>query len=198
MNKNGTIWRMGHKWLCNAYGDSCDVQLNKETAYKSLCKARSDDALDPWEGNETLLHHSWGFTAYHTQWAVLWKAWLKLLGPPFTSHVFFNSWTMTIAIPLADSFASYTIFTPRLVLLMRRFLNTIPILVQLTALCCDSLLSKSRDKAAKLHSLSQHTPPALQCHQKPVLPQELPSKWHCYLPLELLSISKIPYTLSSK
>lgn len=182
MNINGNTWRMGHKWFRNAYVDSCDVQFNKETPYKFLYKARSDDALDPWEGNETLLHHSWGFTAYHTQWAAFWKARLKLLGPALllsyiNSHVFFNPWIMTIAVPQAYSFASYTIFTPRLVLLIRRFLNTIPILVQFTALYSDSLLSKTRDKAAQLHSLSHLTPPALQCHQKSALPQKLPSKW---------------------
>lgn len=47
MNTNGNIWRMGHKLLCNTYVDSCDVQFNKETPYKFLHKARSDDALDP-------------------------------------------------------------------------------------------------------------------------------------------------------
>lgn len=163
MNINGNVGRMGHKWLCNAYVASCDVQFNKETPYKFLHKARSDDALDPWEGNDVLLHHSWGFTAYHTQWAVLWKAWLKLLGPPLllsyiNSHIFFNPWTMTLAVSQAYTFASYTIFTPRLVLLIRMFLNTIPFLVQFTTLLWQFTQQNQWQSCQAAQPITPHTP----------------------------------------
>lgn len=57
---------MGHKWLCNAYIDSHDVQFNKETCYKFLHMEKSNDPSDPPKLNEVLLQYSCSFTAYHT------------------------------------------------------------------------------------------------------------------------------------
>lgn len=44
---NGNIRIMGHKWLCNAYVDSCYVQFNKETYHKFLHMEKSDDPSRP-------------------------------------------------------------------------------------------------------------------------------------------------------
>lgn len=44
---NGNIEMMGHKWLCNAYIDSHDVQFNKETCYKFLLMEKSNDPSRP-------------------------------------------------------------------------------------------------------------------------------------------------------
>jgi len=69
-----------------------------------------------------------------------------------------------ITVPQVYAFASppifsYIIFTPKLVPLMRTFLNTVTILMQFTIFYSDSLHSKTSDKGSRLcNPITWHDP----------------------------------------